>query len=262
MPKQSADYWPDSKCAKAFWGQYRLRPYKKLLVETQEQLDPKPGQRWLDLGCGRGMCTRALWEKSGGTVSEIVGLDVAAVNVEVYNQLNFSLTPRPRPGQLRFVAADFSDLSKWPAASFDGVVSGLAITYANSYSEKLGRWTSEAYDLALSNVARLLKPGGQFVFSVNVPEPAWSRIALSTMMGSFSTWRPDLLFVKALQICSYGGWLKREARRGRFQYLPIQIVKSKLEALGLGEAEHKVSFAGCAYLINCRKTAMTMLRAA
>src|SRR5207237_3741807 len=121
------------------------------------------------------------------------------------------------------------------------------------YSKELGRWTSEAYDLALANVARVLKPGGQFVFSVNVPEPAWTRIALSTMMGALSTWRPDLLLVKSLQICSYGAWLKREARRGRFQYLPIQVVQQKLQALGLGNVEHKVSFAGCAYLINCLK---------
>ncbi len=260
--ESSVNFWPDNKCAKAFWGQYRLRPYQSLLADTKSRLDPKPGERWLDLGCGRGMLTRTIWEKSGGSVSEIVGLDVAAINQKAYDRLQADLSPKPRAGQLKFVAADFAELKDWPAASFDGCVSGLAISYANSYSEELGKWTTEAYDNALANVARVLKPGGRFVFSVNVPEPAWSRVAISTLAGTFSTWRPDRLLLKALRICNYGAWLKREARRGRFQYLPFPTVRAKLVNLGFLEIESTLSFANQAYLISCNKVAMPARRAA
>ena len=57
-------------------------------------------------------------------------------------------------------------------------VSGLAIQYAESYSETEQRWTQEAFDRLLREVHRVLKPGAAFVFSVNVPEPSWGRVAL------------------------------------------------------------------------------------
>jgi len=66
--------------------------------------------------------------------------------------------------------------ANWPGEQFDGVVSGLALQYAESYSEQTG-WTDSAYDRVLAEVYRLLKPGGTFVFSVNVPNPAWSTVA-------------------------------------------------------------------------------------
>ena len=47
---ETINYWPDSKCAKAFWSQHELPPYQELLRDTTAWLDPKPGQRWLDLG--------------------------------------------------------------------------------------------------------------------------------------------------------------------------------------------------------------------
>ena len=41
-----------------------------------------------------------------------------------------------------FVVGDFSHgLTSWPDARFDGIVSGLAVQYAESYSEAERRWT-------------------------------------------------------------------------------------------------------------------------
>lgn len=46
--------------ARVFWGgQQTLPAYKELLRDTVTWLDPWPGQRWLDLGCGRGQLTPA-----------------------------------------------------------------------------------------------------------------------------------------------------------------------------------------------------------
>src|SRR5262249_45356903 len=68
VPPASRNYWPDTKCAKAFWSQHTLPPYQQLLSDTSAWLDPRPGERWLDLGCGSGQLTRALWRQSGGAV--------------------------------------------------------------------------------------------------------------------------------------------------------------------------------------------------
>ena len=43
----SVNHWPESKCAKAFWGQQELPPYRRLLTDTAAWLETRPGQRWL-----------------------------------------------------------------------------------------------------------------------------------------------------------------------------------------------------------------------
>src|SRR6185437_1888200 len=107
-PATVVNYWPKSSCARAFWGQRELPPYRRLLGHTAAWLDPQPGQRWLDLGCGSGQLTRTLWEKSKGTLAEIVALDVAAANALALRKIALRVRPPAARGQMRFLHADFS----------------------------------------------------------------------------------------------------------------------------------------------------------
>jgi len=251
---QSVNYWPDNACAKAFWGQHELAPYQELLADTKAWLEPQPLQRWLDLGCGGGQLTRALWEKSVRRLSEVVGLDCAAANATAFAKLRTKLKPRATRNRVRFVAADFSQgLASWTDDYFDGVVSGLAIHYAESYSQRTGRWTRSGYDRILAEVFRGLRPGGVFVFSVNVPEPSWGKVAWKSLGGFFKARRPLRFLKKAWRVWSYGNWLKRESRRGRFHYLPLETVLKKLDLAGFPTVDHRLSFAGQAYLLRARK---------
>jgi SAM-dependent methyltransferase len=250
----SANYWPKAKTAKAFWSQHELPPYQELLHDTKTWLDPKPGERWLDLGCGGGQLTRALWDLSRGELREIVGVDCAAANAVVYDKLRLTLHPPARPEQIRFHAADFSHgFPDWPGQQFHGVVSGLALHYAEAFCEETSCWTQAAYDRILGEVFRLLKPGGRFVFSVNVPEPAWGRVAWRSLGGLFRQRRPLRYLKKAARLWSYGRWLTRESRRGRFHYLPWEQIEAKLLAAGFADLEHRLCYANTAYLIRCRK---------
>src|SRR5437867_12577348 len=111
---KSVNYWPDSACAKAFGRLHELPPYQQLFADTRAWLEPQPLQRWLDLGCGGGQLTRALWEKSVGRLSEVVGLDCAAANATAFAKLRTKLKPRATRNRVRFVAADFSQgLASW-----------------------------------------------------------------------------------------------------------------------------------------------------
>jgi ubiquinone/menaquinone biosynthesis C-methylase UbiE len=252
----AVNYWPDEACARAFWSQRDVPPYRRLLADTTDWLDPRPGERWLDLGCGGGQLTRALWEKSGGTLGEIVALDCADANERAIANLRDQLQPPASGEQVRFLHADFSaGLGCYPDASFDGVTSGLSIQYAESYSAERGGWTSDAYDRLLADVCRVLRPGGRFVFSVNVPEPAWLKIALYGVPGFFRTRQPGRYLKNSLRMLRYGAWLKREARRGRFHYLPHATVQAKLRVAGFGAVAHRVSFAGQAYVFRCHRPA-------
>jgi ubiquinone/menaquinone biosynthesis C-methylase UbiE len=247
------NFWPDAKCAKAFWSQQELRPYRKLLTDTIDWCAPGAGERWLDLGCGSGPLSAALWERSNGAVAEVVGLDCAAVNEQAYAKLRKTLTPPPGD-RVRFDCHNFSDgLSQIPAGLFDHAVSGLSITYAEAYSAAEGRWTTDAYDTVLAEVLRVIRPGGRFVFSVNVPEPSWLRVALGSLGGAFRARRPLEYLKRSWRMMRYGAWLKREARTGRFHYLPAAEVAAKLAAAGYTRVEHRLSYSRQAFIFRAVK---------
>jgi ubiquinone/menaquinone biosynthesis C-methylase UbiE len=249
----SINYWPQNSSAKLFWSQQELPPYRRLLGDTAAWLQPQPGQRWLDLGCGGGQLTKALWLRSYGTIAEIVGLDCAAANERAYARLRDELIPPPGK-HIRFIAANFSDgLPSLDSDAFDGVVSGLAIQYAESYSPDEARWTTAAYDHALAEIYRVLKPDGRFVFSVNVPNPAWVKVAWQSLFGFIGARQPLRYLQKAWAMYRFGGWLKREARKGRFHFLHRGIIEAKLEATGFTDIEWRRTYAGQAYLFRCRK---------
>jgi ubiquinone/menaquinone biosynthesis C-methylase UbiE len=252
----SVNHWPDSACARAFWGQQEIPPYRRLLADTIAWLDPRPGERWLDLGCGCGQLTRGLWIKSQGSLGHVVASDCAAVNELAIQKLRTALQPGPTEEQMPFVQLDFSNgLSPWDDKSFDGVVSGLAIQYAECYSEELGCWTTHAYDRLLAEIHRVLRDGGRFVFSVNVPEPGWGRVALRSMHGVFRSRHPGRYLKNSIRMMRYGSWLTRESRRGRFHYLPIEAIVEKLRLAGFVEINHRLSYARQAYLVRCIKPA-------
>lgn len=249
----AVNHWPDDRCARAFWGQHELPPYRQLLADTLDLADPRPGQHWLDLGCGGGALSRGLWERSNGQVADVLGLDVAAANEKAYARLREGLTPPPGD-RIRFAVHDFSaGLGALASESFDGVVSGLSISYAESFDAASGKWTTAAYDRLLAEVFRVLRAGGRFVFSVNVPDPAWGKVARLSLTGAAKSGRPLRYLKKAWRMWKYGAWLKREARTGRFHYLPAEEVTAKLAAVGFTDVSHRLSYAGQAFIFVCRR---------
>ena len=250
---QPVNYWPQNATAKAFWGQQELPAYKELLADTVAWLEPQAGQRWLDLGCGGGQLTRSLWQASQGAVAEIIGMDCAAANEEAYAKHRTRLQPTPGD-RIRFIAADFSHGLPFDDGEFNGVVSGLAIQYAEDYSPERG-WTDAGYDRLLAEVFRVLTPGGRFVFSVNIPNPSWAKVALHSTMGAFLSAHPVQYLQRSFGMWSYGGWLKREARKGRFHYLHRTVITAKLAAAGFRDIECRRSFARQAYILRGFKPA-------
>jgi ubiquinone/menaquinone biosynthesis C-methylase UbiE len=249
---ETVNHWPKSKCAKAFWSQHELPPYQRLLADTIAWCEPSAGQCWLDLGCGGGQLTKSLWVKSQGSLRQIIGQDVAAVNEMAYENLRNTLGASVE--QIAFRQGDFSSgLTSYAANHFDGAVSGLAIQYAESYDGVTGTWTKDAYDHLLREIRRVLRPGGALVFSVNVPDPGWGRVALAALTGLLRAPKIRRFVKNSLRMWRYGKWLSKEARGGRFHFLPVEEVVQRLQVAGFENVEHRLSYVKQAYVLRCRK---------
>lgn len=247
------NYWTDAKCAKAFWGQHELPPYRQLLNDTINWAAPAEGEHWLDLGCGGGAISKAIWEYTQGNVASVLGVDCGEANDLKYQQLQESLMPRPG-NRLRFQCHNFSNgLQPFPDRCFDHAISGLSISYAESYDETTKTWNTLAYERLLREVFRILKPKGKFVFSVNVPEPSWLKVGLSSLGTVFSTGRPLRFLKSSWRMMRYGKWLKDEARKGRFHYFPADKIRAHLEAAGFRDIENGLSYVGQAYIFRAWK---------
>jgi SAM-dependent methyltransferase len=233
-----------------------------LLADTGRWLDPRPGERWLDLGCGGGQLTALLWRKSQGQLDQVVAVDCAAANAAAIAKLRSKLTPRPRDEQMPFRVGNLSDgLGDFADASFDGVVSGLAISYAESQDPATGQYTDAAYNRILAEIIRVLRPGGRLVFSVNVPEPRFWRILWKSLGRAGQVSKPGRALINGLKMQSYGHWLKREARRGRFHFFPFQEIHRRLQAAGFQGIRGRLSYAEQAYVVSAARAASATLAA-
>jgi trans-aconitate methyltransferase len=104
-----------------------------------ELLDPKPGERILDLGCGSGQLTAKIAEAG----AHVIGIDLSP-DMIAQARANFS--------QIEFAIGD--------ATSFE-----LAEPVDAVFSNAVLHWVKDA-EAAITCVARALKPGGRFVMEM------------------------------------------------------------------------------------------------
>jgi 2-polyprenyl-3-methyl-5-hydroxy-6-metoxy-1,4-benzoquinol methylase len=106
------------------------------------------GKRVLDAGCGEGRFARQLAER---------GANVTAFDLSERMIAHARESENEKPLGIEYCVADMTDLSRWPDAFFDVAISYLSIIDV------------EDYESATREIARVLKPGGQFTFSVVHP---------------------------------------------------------------------------------------------
>jgi SAM-dependent methyltransferase len=250
MAKDDHNYWFDDRCAEAFWDQRRALPYRELLRDTAEWLEPLPGEHWLDLGCGCGQLTAELWRLGCGQLGRVVASDCAAINASAIERLRGRLSPQPSADQIVFRQGDFSaGLGDLDTAAFDGIVSGLALSYAESRDPETGSYNETAFNRLLSEMYRVLKPGGKLVFSINVPDPNFWKIFWRSLKRGVRIAHAARLLLNILRMQRYGSWLKRQARKGRFHFLPLDDLLARLRGAGFVGLEARLSYADQAYVI-------------
>jgi SAM-dependent methyltransferase len=120
-----------------------LSPYREMLGEVMAAIDPKPGMRVLDAGCGTG----ELAERLAAACPEVkyLGVDLSAP------MLARARSRRTWPGSFRFVEGDLNDLLAESTGIFDCVASVNVL------------WTLPDPAKTLSRMTAALQPGGRMV---------------------------------------------------------------------------------------------------
>jgi len=106
------------------------------------------GKQVLDLSCGEGYNTRILARRG----AKVIGVDFSEKMVELAKQRE----KNRKPG-IRYYVADAADLKEFEDECFDVVTCLMALM------------DIERYHQAISEVARVLKKNGKFVFSITHP---------------------------------------------------------------------------------------------
>lgn len=148
---RAADRWRRSE--PILLSDFTARPF------LAEWCEPVAGTDVLDLGCGEGYVARKLRELGAASVH---GIDVSA---EMIERARVQEVESPGPVAIRFEAGDATDLAHLADDSFDLVVAVFLFNYLDR----------AAMTRTITEVARVLRPGGRFVFSVPHPCLAFLR---------------------------------------------------------------------------------------
>ena len=140
-------------------------------------LSPEAGDVVVDLGCGCGILTKALFEKHRDRDFAIIGIDYSAGALEKSSQLN---SADVKPGKLELINHDLREGIPLPRGSADRVVSNWGIFYLQQ----------EDLRIALHEVYRVLGRGGIFacttIMKGNVLS-VFQRRVIKEMLESFRT---------------------------------------------------------------------------
>lgn len=139
-----------------------IRDMHEALVDA---LDPRPGERWLDIACGAGNVS----ELAAGAGARVTGIDLSPRLIEVART-------RAEAGgyEIDYRVGDAEQLDV-EDAGFDKVVSSVGMIFAPDH------------DAVAREVARVTKPGGTLAFSAWTPEGT-----VGTMFKVFGAFQPPL----------------------------------------------------------------------
>ncbi|MFC0037821.1 class I SAM-dependent methyltransferase [Actinomadura rayongensis] len=130
-------------------------------------LDPQPGEKIIDLGCGTGAFSAEIAERG----AEVLGLDGSAEMI--------AQAAARHPG-LSFSVADAHDFTT--SESFDAVASNAAL-----------HWMTRDPDAVIARVHEALRPGGRFVAELGgAGNCAELIVAMQTAWRVFGLPEPDL----------------------------------------------------------------------
>ena len=143
----------DDLCEDAFWREWALRPPLQITLDWMRAMKQSGASRVHDMGCGLGRHTVQLAQAG----FRVTASDISDRAVEATRRVL-----REMGLEADVVQADMTSLPR-PDAQFDGVLS-IGVLEHN---------TRSGMELAIAEIRRVLRPGGQLLASF-VPRNRWT----------------------------------------------------------------------------------------
>jgi ubiquinone/menaquinone biosynthesis C-methylase UbiE len=128
-----------------FWHKHLINP------TILDLLGAVAGKTVLDMACGEGHFSRKLAELAQGNI-RITGVDASEQMIEIAKRRTTAFS-----NCIQFQVSDASRMDQVPSKAYDIVICNMALMFIKHYED------------ALCEVARVLKPGGIFIFSLLHP---------------------------------------------------------------------------------------------
>jgi len=152
--KKELEFWEEY--AKIYHNLEKASPYCHLSRTIENFVNPKQGDVCLDVGCGPAKMSQIIWKKSKKKVKKIIGIDtVLRPARETIKKMGYSI-----PLEIRY--ASIGQELPFPKGYFNVIVANLILPYVIDFEEKKGE---KAFKVVLSEMYRILKPGGHIVWS-------------------------------------------------------------------------------------------------
>lgn len=242
-----------------FWKEYgrvysnieKSSPYQGLIKNFQNFLEPKDGDIWFDIGCGPLAVSKVIFKKNK-LVKKIKAIDIvlepAKKELEKLNKKGVSIP----------IDLEYGDISKplsYPNECFDGVGANLVLSYVVSFGEKKGK---EAFKEVLKEIKRVLKSGGQFIWSTPIKEVNFWRVFLGSipdMLNIFEYIRGDITRIsQGSKIMSHALRIQKKGKEKIYTFLSKEELEELLLEIGFTQIIWKKSFSQQAWIISCRKS--------
>jgi 1-acyl-sn-glycerol-3-phosphate acyltransferase len=237
---------------KMFWSNYakfyhyleRADLYKNLLKDFSDNLPEIINGNWLDLGSGSGAITQLLIKKT----KDQFNTKITATDIEP-KMLDYLSGCFKKNGNINIKQLDLALSFDFPDNHFDGVTANLVLPYLIHHEGEIG---IKGFVKLLKEVYRVLKPGGQFIWSTPKKKVNFFKVFIAS-------WK-NILDFKNLNHIYYGPAIFKQAlqiqnkgKKGIYHFLDIKDLEKILAEIGFKDIKFTRSMAGQVDIINCRK---------
>jgi ubiquinone/menaquinone biosynthesis C-methylase UbiE len=219
--------------------------YKEELKAFEEFIDPKAGERWLDIGCGALPITELILRKSKGDV-EIWAGDLFLSPAK--KRLKEIGNP---PIKLKYL--DLTRKLPFPDKFFDGITAGKVLPYIPEFEGKRGK---DALKGIFQEMLRILKPGGILIWSGAVKGMSrWMGVLIGLRYTGYVlnpyNWikTRNILPFSIIRIIKFFKPMEEKGRNGIYPFLSQKEYEDLLILIGFKNPEWKITF-GKQILVN------------